>query len=71
MRTGASDILSQGQGDRLRLSARRRKFRKSRNYPIHLEGLESRTLLATTPAATATGLPIELSSLSSVTGERW
>ena len=34
---------------------------------IDLEGLESRTLLSTIPAATATAAPIDLSGLSSVT----
>ena len=67
MRTGTSDILSQGQGRRLGLNAKPGRFRKSRNYPVKLEGLESRTLLATIPAATATGTPVDLSNLSSVT----
>ena len=52
MRTGTSDILSQGHSGRLRLDARLRRARKSQNYRIDLEGLESRTLLATIPAAT-------------------
>ena len=43
--------------------------RNSRHCWIDLEGLESRTLLATIPAATATGAPVDLTSLSSVTTE--
>ena len=64
MRTGTSDILSQGHSGRLRLNARLRRARKSRNYRIDLEGLESRTLLATIPAATpTTAAPTDISSL--------
>jgi len=64
MRTGTSDILSQGQSGRLRLNARFRRARKSQNYRIDLEGLEARTLLATIPAATPTTVaPNEISSL--------
>ena len=63
MRTGSSDILSQGHSSRARLDARLRKARKSRNSRINLEGLESRTLLATIPAATATAAPQNISSL--------
>ncbi len=64
MRTGTSDFLSQGNGGRLRLNGRPRKARKSQNYRIDLEGLESRTLLATLPAATPTTVaPTEISSL--------
>ena len=64
MRTGTSDILSQGHSGRLRLNARLRRARKSQNYRIDLEGLESRTLLATIPAATpTTAAPTNISSL--------
>ena len=64
MRTGTSDILSQGHSGRLRLNARLRRARKSQNYRIDLEGLESRTLLATIPAATpTTAAPTQISSL--------
>ena len=64
MRTGTSDILSQGQSRRLRLDARLRRARKSRNYRMDLEGLESRTLLATIPAAAPTSAaPTNLSTL--------
>ena len=41
MRTGSSDILSQGHNGRIRLDARLKKTRKSRTYRIDLEGLES------------------------------
>ena len=64
MRTGTSDILSQGQSRRLRLDARLRRARKSRNYRMDLEGLECRTLLATIPAAAPTSAaPTNLSTL--------
>ena len=63
MRTGMSDILSQGHSGRLRLDARLKRARKSRNYRIDLEGLESRTLLATIPAVAATAAPQNVSSL--------
>ena len=65
MRTGTSDILSQGHNGRLRLDARLKRTRKSRNYRIDLEGLESRTLLATIPAASVVAgtSPFSLSSL--------
>jgi subtilisin-like proprotein convertase family protein len=67
MRTGSSSILSQGRGGRSRLDGRLAKARKSRYQLIHMEGLESRTLLATTPAASAFGSLMDLSGLSSVT----
>ena len=63
MRTGSSDVLSQGNGGRIRLDGRLRKARKARTFRIELEGLESRTLLATIPAATATAGPSNISSL--------
>src|ERR1700678_1841210 len=64
MRTGTSDILSQGHSGRLRLNARLKRARKSQNFRIDLEGLESRTLLATIPGATPTTVaPNEISSL--------
>ncbi len=65
MRTGSSDILSRGHRGRIRLDARLKKARKSRTYRIDLEGLESRTLLATIPAAAvvAGASPINLSAL--------
>ena len=42
---------SEGTAVELRLDTRLKKARKSRHYRIDLEGLEARTLLATTPAA--------------------
>ena len=65
MRTGTSEILSQGHSSRLRLNSRLRRARKSQNYRIDLEGLESRTLLATIPAASMVSgtSPMTLSAL--------
>ena len=64
MRTGTSDIFSQGHSGRLRLNARLRRARKSQHYRMDLEGLESRTLLATIPAATpTTAAPTQISSM--------
>ena len=60
---GVSDSLPRGNRGRLRPDARRKKVRSSRFRRIDLEGLESRTLLATIPAAAATALPANLSSL--------
>ena len=60
---GVSDSLPRGNRGRLRPDARRKKFRSSRFRQVDLEGLESRTLLATIPAAAATALPANLSSL--------
>ena len=51
MRTGSSDILSQGHSGRNRLDARLEESPEVTELPIDLEGLESRTLLATIPAA--------------------
>ena len=63
MRTGSSDILFRGHGDRSRLDSRQTKARRPRNYRFDLEGLESRTLLATIPAATpTTSAPINLTA---------
>jgi subtilisin-like proprotein convertase family protein len=67
MHTGSSSILSQGRSGRSRRDARLRNGRKSRVRWLDLDGLESRTLLATTPAAAATGGAVNLSGLSSVT----
>jgi subtilisin-like proprotein convertase family protein len=63
MRTGSSDILSQRHRSRNRVGTRLTRARRPQLYKIDLEGLESRTLLATIPAATATGAPINLSNL--------
>jgi subtilisin-like proprotein convertase family protein len=62
MRTGTWD--KQLQGHRGRDRARASKGgRKGRPRLVELEGLESRTLLATIPAATATAAPSNLSNL--------
>ena len=65
MRTGSSDFLSLGRRGRTGQLAQPKRHRKSRDYRIDLEGLESRTLLATTPAVTATGDPVALSPFGS------
>src|SRR5262245_31421223 len=67
MRTGASDIPGRGHRGRIRPDARLKRARKSRIRRIDLEGLEARTLLATIPAAQATGAPIALTGLTDVT----
>jgi len=69
MRTGASDVSSRGFRGQGRPDARLKKRRKTRLRRAFLESefLESRTLLATIPAATATGAPVNLTGLSSVT----
>ena len=67
MRTGSSDIGFEGHRSRIHRDARLKKARKSRYRWIDLEGLEFRTLLATIPAVTATGAPVQLTNLSNVT----
>ena len=69
MRTGASDVRSRGFRGQRRPAARLKQTRKTRLRLAFLESefLEPRTLLATIPAATATGAPVNLSGLSSVT----
>ena len=69
MRTGASDVPSRGLRGQVRLDARLKKTRKTRLRRVFLESefLEPRTLMATIPAATATGSPVNLTSLSDVT----
>ena len=68
MRTGASDETSRGFRGQGRQGARLKFTRKTRLRRAFLESenLESRTLLATIPAAAATGPPINLSGLGSV-----
>ena len=69
MRTGASDVPSRGfRGPRCPV-AHLKQTRKTRLRRAFLESdfLEPRRLLATIPAATATGAPVNLSGLSSVT----
>ena len=73
MRTGSSDIQFHGQRGRIRPDARSRKARKARYCFVDLEGLESRTLLATIPGpvpATVDGTaatPINLTSFTQAT----
>ena len=67
MRTGSSKNLPAGRAGRRRRSERLMNGRLSRFRWLDLEGLESRTLLATTPAASAVGAAVNLSGLSSVT----
>ena len=52
MGTGASDNSLRGPRDRNRPKSRLRRTRKARAQRVELEGLETRTLLATIPAAT-------------------
>ena len=65
MRTGMSEILSQVHSKQRRLNSRLKRSRKARIYQIDLEGLESRTLLATIPAASVVSgtSPTTLSAL--------
>lgn len=65
MRTGSSDTPFLGLRRRSRLDWPLKDSRKSRLRRIEIEHLESRTLLATTPAATATAAPVNLSGLTS------
>ena len=67
MRTGSSNVRSLGHRSRTRLNERLKNGRKARFRWLDLDGLESRTLLATIPAATATGAAMNLTGLSSVT----
>jgi subtilisin-like proprotein convertase family protein len=67
MGTGASDTSQRGPRDRNRRTSSLRGIRRARARRIELEGLESRTLLATIPAATATGGAVELTGLFDVT----
>jgi subtilisin-like proprotein convertase family protein len=68
MGMGVSDSLPRGNRGRVRPDARSRNVRRSRLRRMGLEGLETRTLLATIPAAAATGLPQNLSSLMPTLG---
>jgi subtilisin-like proprotein convertase family protein len=73
MRTGSSDIQFHGQRGRIRPDARSRKARKARYCFVDLEGLESRMLLATIPAAApatvdgTAATPINLTSYTQAT----
>jgi subtilisin-like proprotein convertase family protein len=63
MRKGTWDKQLPGPHGRNRSQARLKGGRKARPQWVDLENLESRTLLATIPAATATGAPMNLSGL--------
>src|SRR5262249_24612554 len=67
MSTGSSDVLFRGNRDGRRLDTRVKRYRKSRHSQFALEDLELRTLLATIPAATASGPLANLTSLPDVT----
>jgi subtilisin-like proprotein convertase family protein len=66
MRRGSSNMPLFVNRGRSRLNTALKKVRSSRHRPIGVEGLESRTLLATIPAAVATGPAINLSNLNNV-----
>jgi subtilisin-like proprotein convertase family protein len=57
MRTGSSEIVLPGHRNN-RPDSKQKKVRRSRNYRFDVEGLESRTLLATIPAPVATSSPL-------------
>ena len=67
MRKGTWDRQLQGHHGRDRAKARK-GGRKGRPRLVELEGLESRTLLATIPAATPTAGPLNLSNLTGNVG---
>ncbi len=73
MRTGSSDTLDLGRRGRSRQGMLPRKARKLRQHRIDVEGLESRTLLATIPAPAVTQVngspvgPVDLTGLGNVT----
>jgi subtilisin-like proprotein convertase family protein len=67
MRTGSSDIRPRGHRKQIHQHARLKKLRRSQYRRIELEGLESRTLLATTPAPTVVGSPTGLTNFFDVT----
>ena len=58
MRTGSSEIVFRGHRNHSRPDSKQRKVRRSRNYRFDVEGLESRTLLATIPGAGGDKLPV-------------
>ena len=68
MRTGASDFSSRRFRGQIRPDARLKRSRQTRLRRSFMEAefLEARTLLATIPAATATGTAINLSGLGNV-----
>ena len=66
MSMGSSSILTLGRGGRRGSDKRARNSRVARLRGLGLEGLESRTLLATTPAAAPIASLANLSGLGSV-----
>ena len=66
MGMGAWNSQLRGHRGRIQPKARLKEARKVRSRWIELEGLETRTLLSTLPAATTTSAPINLTGLSSV-----
>ena len=67
MRTGSPNIAFQRHRDRSRLNTRLKKARSLRERRVELEGLESRTLMATTPAAAYNGALQQLTGSTNVT----
>ena len=65
MGTGASDNARRGHRDRIRPRSRLRGARKAPVCRVDLEGLETRALMATIPAATPAG---NLQNLSAMMG---
>ena len=65
MGTGASDNARRGHRDRIRPRRRLKEARSARVSWLDLEGLETRALMATIPAATPTG---NLQNLSTMMG---
>lgn len=61
MRTGSSEIMFRGHRNQRRLDSKQRSSRRLREYRFDVEGLESRTLLATIPGSTIPG-PVDTST---------
>ena len=64
MRTGSSEIVFRGHRNQRRLDSKQRNSRRLREYRFDVEGLESRTLLATIPGPVATSTPLANLSLT-------
>src|SRR5262245_19966454 len=58
MSTGSSEIVFRGHRKQRPLDSKQRKARRPRDYRFDVEGLESRTLLATIPGPVATSTPL-------------
>ena len=58
MRTGSSEIVFPGHRNQRRLYSKQRNARRLREYRFNVEGLESRTLLATIPGPVDTSAPL-------------